>query len=193
MSDKWKDYVLMLIDLQSAFYPEGTQAAFPELPANVERVVATCRTEGIDIIHIRSRFRKDKSDWMPKYKKGNSIPCIEGSEGIKVLPFAKELRGEPVLYKQTFDAFLLPDTAELIQKINKRLVIIAGLVTKTCVFHATLSSSQLFPTGIVEDCCASPNDHEESLQRLDAYVVGRTRSDTILKDCERWREHIMNS
>ena len=190
MTDFWKDYAVLLIDFQKTFYANETRALFPELPGNVERLLATCRGVGIDVIHIRSRFREDRSDWMPKYRVGNSIPCIEGSEGGETLVFAEEREGESVLFKKTFDAFLLPDTVDLIRQMEKRFVLTAGLVTETCLFHSTVSSSQLFLTAVIEDCCASPDNHEDALDRLDFYVVGRTRSDRIVEDCEKWRELI---
>ena len=141
MSARWKEYVVLLVDLQRAFFREGNQAAFPEFPANIQRLLATCRAEGIDLVHVRSRFRRDKSDWMPKFRQRQGIPCIEGSEGEEALPFAAEREGEYVLYKQTFDAFLLPDTPALLRETQKEFVLVAGLVTRICVFHSTVSSS----------------------------------------------------
>jgi nicotinamidase-related amidase len=64
----WSSFALLLIDAQRDFWPEGMAARFPSFPAAVERLLAFCRTEGLEVVHLRAQFRPDMSDWMAPYK-----------------------------------------------------------------------------------------------------------------------------
>ena len=105
----WRQFVLLLIDVQRDFWPEQTAKAFPGFPSNVERLLAYCRSAGLDIVHVRAEFEPDGSDWMAPYRVKGETPCVRGTTGAGVLPCAVERGGEPVLRKRTFDAFLQPD------------------------------------------------------------------------------------
>lgn len=95
---------LLLIDCQRDFWTPEHEAAFPGFPDGVTQLLGLCRREGSEVIHVRSRFAPDGSDWMPPYRHLGSIPCLAGTPGEEVLPFARDIEGERVFLKQTFDA-----------------------------------------------------------------------------------------
>src|SRR5438105_9567641 len=101
----WSPFALLLIDAQHDFWPEPMAARLPLFPANVARLLARCRTEGIDVVHLRSEFLADMSDWMVVHKLRGSTPCIAGTPGSDPLPFALGEAGEKVIVKQSFDGF----------------------------------------------------------------------------------------
>jgi nicotinamidase-related amidase len=142
--------------------------------------VKLCRTEGIQIVHLRASFKRDMSDWMVKYKLRGSIPCVEGTPGVETLPFALEESGEAVLVKQTFDGFQNTSLLEYLRRQGKRFVLTAGLVTSTCVLFTTASAAQNgFLTAVVEDCCADePLAHQETLDRY-RFIFDRTTVEAI--------------
>lgn len=153
MSDT--DRALLLIDCQRDFWTEEHALAFPDFPAKVAELLALCRREGIEVIHVRSRFAPDGSDWMPPYRHLGSIPCIAGSDGEAVLPFAKEREGEPVFYKQTFDALRVPELSRYLEESGKTTVLVAGLETSFCVLLTAASATQAgFWTWVVADAVA---------------------------------------
>lgn len=184
----WAPFALLLIDMQHDFWPADMAEKFPDLPQNCARLLAVCRDQGIDVVHLRARFRADRSDWMPLFKFHGSIPCISGTAGVEPLPFAEEAPGETVIEKQTFDGFLQPDLAAYLQKKNKRVLLTAGLITSVCVFFTSNSAAQSgFLTVVVEDCCADQETHDASLQRLDGFVFGRTRSTRLVDSYPEWK------
>ena len=61
-------FVLLLIDVQKDFWTEEMSKAFPDYQKNVSKLLDSCRQEQIDVVHLRARFRADKSDWMVRYK-----------------------------------------------------------------------------------------------------------------------------
>src|SRR5436190_2148363 len=95
----WTPFALLLIDVQRDFWPDETAQDFPKFPAQVANLLTFCRAEGIDVIHVRSHFNPDMSDWMLRYKLRGRIPCIDGTPGVEILPFALDIPGETVIIK----------------------------------------------------------------------------------------------
>jgi nicotinamidase-related amidase len=184
----WRRFALLLIDVQRDFWPEHMAARFPTFPDNVERLLAFCRAEGLEVIHLRARFRSDRSDWMAAYKLRGRTPCVEGTVGVETLPFAGEHPGESVVVKQTFDGFHTAELAAHLRRTGKRFVFTAGLVTSVCVLFTTASAAQQgFLTAVVEDCCADrPEAHEQTLDRYGGLVFQRTTVDGLAGSHAAW-------
>lgn len=176
----WGQFALLLIDVQRDFWSERVAQGFPHFPANISRLLTFCRSEGIEIVHLRASFAPDMSDWMPMYKLRGRIPCVQGTTGVETLPFAIEKPGETVITKQTFDGFHSPELLPYLRKNEKRFVLTAGLVTSVCVFLTTASATQKgFLTAVIEDCCADrPQMHEHTLETYQ-FMFQRTTLDLI--------------
>jgi nicotinamidase-related amidase len=183
----WGQFALLVIDVQQDFWGEKTAEVTPQFPTNVARLLELCRTEGIEIVHLRASFKPDMSDWMLKYKLSGSIPCVQGTPGIETLPFALEEPGEAVLIKHTFDGFQHPELLQYLRQKEKRFVLTAGLVTSTCVLFTTVSAAQNgFLTAVVEDCCADePLAHQQTLDRY-RFIFERTTVEAIPDQHEEW-------
>ncbi len=186
MKNDWEQFALLLIDVQRDFWPEQMAESFPDFPANVARLLTLCRSEGLEVVHLRASFKPDMSDWMLRYRLRGRIPCVEGTGGEEVLPFAVEEPGELVIIKQTFDGFYAPRLLSYLRGKGKRFLLTAGLITSTCVFLTTASAAQLgFLAAIVEDCCADPSTHEQTLERYQ-FMFDRTSTDAICDHHSRW-------
>lgn len=180
-------FVLLLIDVQKDFWTEEMSRAFPDYQKNVSQLLDYCRREQVEVVHLRARFRADKSDWMAKYKLLDQIPCIEGTDGAEVFPFATEAPGEKVIIKQTFDGFHNPELQSYLTENKKRFILMAGLVTSVCVLLTAASAAQRgYLVGIVEDCCGDePEAHRQMLERY-PFIFSRTTVDHIPNDLEKW-------
>jgi nicotinamidase-related amidase len=64
----WSQFALLPVDVQRSFWPGGGRPDFPDFAANVARLLVLRRGEGLEVIHVRSRFKPDKSDWMLMYR-----------------------------------------------------------------------------------------------------------------------------
>ena len=186
----WSHFALLLVDVQQSFWPEGGKPDFPDFPANVARLLALCRTEGLEVIHVRSRFKRDKSDWMLMYRLRVPVsqhPCVVGQGGEEPVSFAAAEPGELVVTKQTFDALHTPDLVSYLRENDKRVLLVAGLVTSICVFFTAASAAQLgFLAAVVEDCCADrPEQHERTLDEYQ-FIFNRTTTDTIREQYANW-------
>jgi nicotinamidase-related amidase len=186
----WSHFALLLIDVQQSFWPVRGRPDFPDFPANVARLLALCRTEGVEVIHVRSRFKPDKSDWMLMYRLRVPVshhPCVAGQEGEKPLSFAAREPGELVVFKQTFDALHTPNLVSYLRENDKRVLLVAGLLTSVCVLFTAASAAQLgFLATVVEDCCADhPEKHERTLDEYQ-FMFDRTTTDAIREQHSNW-------
>jgi nicotinamidase-related amidase/SAM-dependent methyltransferase len=185
---EWSRFALVVIDLQHDFWPAPLAAQFPDLPANLERLLARCRAEGVEVVHVRSSFRTDSTDWMVAARLRGFAPCVEGTPGAKPLPFAREAPGETVVVKQTYDAFQSGELAAHLRAGGKRFVLTAGLLTSVCVLFSTASAAQQgFLAAVVEDCCAAGREaHEQALRRYSGLLFDRTTVDALAEHHRAW-------
>lgn len=183
----WEAFALLLIDVQYDFWPMEVAEHFPEFPTQVAKLLEFCRTEGLEVIHLRASFQPDMSDWMTKYKLRGRIPCIAGTPGIDTLPFAVEATGETVITKHTFDGFLAPALLPHLRQRGKRFLLTAGLITSTCVLFTTTSAAQSgFLAAVVEDCAADyPDAHQHTLDNY-RFVFDRTTVKAIPEQYAEW-------
>lgn len=184
---KWDPLALLLIDVQKDFWTEEMSNAFPDYGKRISKLLELCRHEQIDVVHLQAGFRADKSDWMVKYKFRDWIPCVEGTEGAEVFPFAKEAPGEKVIIKRTFDGFLNPELQSYLLKTGKRFILVAGLVTSVCVLLTAASAAQHgYLVALVEDCCADePAAHEQTLGGY-PFIFDRVKVGQVTAAQEKW-------
>ncbi len=89
---KPEQIALVLIDIQKDFWePMSSDQTFKAFPENVAKLLSISREKGYNIIHVRSVFQPDRSDWMLFYRPEGrgQIPCIAGTEGTEFTEFAK--------------------------------------------------------------------------------------------------------
>jgi nicotinamidase-related amidase len=183
----WKRYALVLVDLQHDFWSEDVAATAPELPDRVSSLLAFARAERLTVVHVRARFRPDGGDWMARYRLRGRIPCIDGTPGVAVLPFAAELPGEPVVIKQSFDGFLGTDLDEVLAGRGIRAVLVAGLVTSTCVLFTAASAMQRgYRVSVVADCCSDREDVHHATLATYPFVFDIVRADQITDRRSGW-------
>ena len=186
-STNWNSFALLLIDVQKDFWKDNMSQTFADYEKNVRRLLHVCRHEGIDVVHLRARFQQDESDWMVKYKSFDRIPCIEGTRGVEIFPFAEDYPGGFVIFKQTFDGFHKPALPAYLEKNQKRYLLVAGLITSVCVLLTAATAAQRgYLVGVVEDCCAdSPEAHEQVLQGY-PFIFDRVSVNQITSCHDMW-------
>jgi nicotinamidase-related amidase len=192
-TSRWNDYALILVDVQRDFWSEEVASSAPGFLERIETLLSTCRDLGIEIVHVHAGFQPDMSDWITRYRLRGRIPCVVGTEGAQPLPVARPRAGEPLVVKQSFDAFLGTDLDDLLRGSGKRFVLVAGLVTSTCVLLTAATATQLgYLAAVVEDCCADRQPfHDQVLRTYHPFMFGITRSDRLARDRPVWEEQLM--
>jgi nicotinamidase-related amidase len=186
-ASSWSRHALVLVDLQNDFWSADAESTAPELPDRVAKLLAYARSEGLTVVHVRARFRPDGSDWMARYRLRGWIPCIEGTPGADTLPFAVELPDEPVVVKHSFDGFLGTDLDEVLASRGIRGLLIAGLVTSTCVlFTASTATQRGYLVSVVADCCSDRAESHHATLAAYPFVFDTVRSDQIAERRAAW-------
>ena len=181
------DIALILIDIQKDFWiPLKKFHQFLDFPNKIANLLKEGRKKGFLIIHIKSVFQPDQSDWMLFYKPEGrgAIPCIKGSEGSNFTSFAYPKPFEKIIIKQTFDAFANTNLEDYLKKNKIKSVLVAGLETSVCVLFTATSAynRQLLPL-VVEDACAdTPKRHETAIQMYIDLCFKTTTTQQIVKD-----------
>lgn len=188
---QWDSFALVLIDVQKDFWTDGMPIAFPDFESNVASLLSLCRSKGIDVVHLRAQFKKNKSDWMARYRLGDEIPCIEGRAGARVFEYAAAQGNEPVFIKQTFDGFLTDELQAWLSDNGKQYLLMAGLVTSVCVLLTAAAASQRgYLVSVVEDCCADkPEAHVHTLEGY-PFVFEVTTLDDIVASRDNWQSQL---
>lgn len=183
----WSRYALVIVDMQSDFWSAAVAATVPELPDRVAALLAWARAEGPTVVHLRARFRPDRRDWMARYRLRNWTPCIDGTPGVETLPFAAEWSGEPVITKQSFDGFLGTDLDEVLAGRGIRGLLVAGLVTSTCVlFTASTATQRGYLVSVVSDCCSDRAELHHATLAAYPFIFGTVRSNEIAQRRAGW-------
>jgi nicotinamidase-related amidase len=176
----WDRHALVLIDLQHDFWSAEVQATAPDLPERVAALLARARAEALTVVHVRARFAPDGSDWMARYRLRGTIPCVDGTPGVECLPCAAALPGEPVVTKHSFDGFLGTDLDEVLAARGIESLLVAGLVTSTCVLFTAASATQRgYLVSVLTDCCSDRAEAHEATLAAYPFVFDTVRSDQI--------------
>jgi len=185
-------FALLLVDVQKDFWPDKLAELYPDFPQNVSNLLSLCRENGIEVVHLRAKFKEDMSDWMPRYRIRGRIPCVEGTDGVEVLPFAKEEPREKIFTKQTFDGFHNLALFDYLRDQRKNILLVAGLVTSTCVLFTASSATQLgFLSAVVSDCCADePAIHKTILERYQ-FIFDAVEMKEIFENVSRWNKALI--
>jgi len=171
---------LLLVDVQRDFLSPGLAELGAGYPDRVSRLLELVRTAGLLVVHVHSFFAPNQSDWMRRYRGRGRIPCVRGTEGAEVVPETLPVDGEQVVEKQSFDAFLRTDLHERLRGADVEVLLVAGLVTSTCVLFSATSAMQLgYQVAVVEAVADQPSVHERVLAEY-PFVFDRVTIDSSL-------------
>jgi nicotinamidase-related amidase len=133
----------------------------------VDALLSEARSRGLTVVHVRSAFDPDRSNWMLFYRPEGrgEIPCITGTEGTRIEGFAAPLPGEKTVKKETFDGFVGTDLAEFLAKRGVKGALISGLETSVCVLFTATSAylRRIVPLVVTDACADEPSRHEAAL------------------------------
>lgn len=147
---------LILVDMQRDWFSgsEEVRSAFPQLPANVEELLAVFRERNTPVVHVRAKYDCPvRSSHMGFFKLLN--PEKPSVVALDAEPCALELPGEMIVFKPTFDGFHNTNLHAELQRLGVRRVYVAGLVTAACVLNTCFGAFRHgYETILVTDCTA---------------------------------------
>jgi nicotinamidase-related amidase len=135
---------LLVIDMQRAIDDPTWAAAGPRnnplAEANVARLLATWRTRGWPIIHIRHDSREPGSTFCP------------GGPGAAFKSEAMPIAGEAILSKHTASAFLFTDLEAMLRERRIGALVVAGVITNNSIESTVRMAAEIgFDVTVAED------------------------------------------
>eukprot|EP00411_Alexandrium_monilatum_P021297 CAMPEP_0175220126 /NCGR_PEP_ID=MMETSP0093-20121207/19623_1 /TAXON_ID=311494 /ORGANISM="Alexandrium monilatum, Strain CCMP3105" /LENGTH=267 /DNA_ID=CAMNT_0016513623 /DNA_START=19 /DNA_END=822 /DNA_ORIENTATION=+ len=159
----WDDFCLVLVHLQRDRYSHNValQWAVPDLGPRVAELVALCRTQGVEVLHLRDGSAPQRSPWYRFWLRMN--PGGDASaDPTAAEVFAAERPGEKVFVSSGYDAVGVDSGLEpYVHSRGRSVVFICGLTT-SCAVHANALGFFLrgYETFVVGDCCG---DHSRKM------------------------------
>ena len=194
-SNKISNTALLLIDMQPEWYSQShISKLFPKLPETIANLLRVCRrVSNVEVIHIRAVYSKSNDNingenwnkWTDWFKELNpdKQTKVDGSDEVET--FAKEITGERLFLKPTFDAFNGTDLHKYLKEKKIDRILAAGLLTSVCV-QATISSafSRGYKVDLIEDCCGdrSIERHEAALLLYGNYMYRVLTTNDIMSE-----------
>jgi nicotinamidase-related amidase len=155
-----------------------------EITPNLQRLLAFCRSGGVEVIHVRIAFRTTttrdgKRGLLGRLQETPLVPFdFEIIDGIRPLPH------EIVLDKTSVSTFNSTPIDQILRNMGRDRVWTAGCVTEGCVELTTRDAADRgYHTTIVTDCCASSTHvaHDDAVQRItDGNVIRGSTVDHLL-------------
>ena len=112
----------------------------------VEELLSFARSRNLMVIHVRADYSPEKSPWFPRWDEMNRLSG-KGTMGVvspdDVCSFAKELEGEHIIAKPTFDGFLNTSLESLLKDNGITEILVGGIVTSCCVLLTAVRSLYL--------------------------------------------------
>jgi len=177
---------LLLIDVQKDFYTsnEAIGKSFPHFATNITNILTQSREMGIEIVHVRAVYDKDRSDWFSYW----NILSPDRARSINETPepFAEAIEGEKIIIKHSFDAFHNTELESYLKSRGKKILIICGLVTSCCVLFTTSGAFMRgFLTCVVEDCCGDRTiEKHDNTFNMFGYLFTRSSLSQLKETCD---------
>jgi nicotinamidase-related amidase len=186
-----KSTVLVVVDMENEFCkPSGSCYIGPPVSQVISNLAALgkrCRGSGVPVIYVRSvRFPED----LDFTRFGRDLYLIEGTDGPVIVPELAPKPGEPIVEKHTHDCFYNTTMDGVLKEKGitsaTHKVIVTGVMSNVCVYHAVLGFHvRHYYTIVPLDCMIGAPWAEELLinqftSRAYKYNVTLTTSDRIV-------------
>ena len=165
---------LLIIDMQELFRPMTTSAL-----GNIQTLIAHFKIHSLPLIftqhgHSDTELSHPARNQLVR-KWGRSGSIATGSKDWELLPeIAREAEGQPVVAKNTYDAFIDTELECMLRTRRVEKVVVCGVMTDCCCDTTARSAfNRGFETWLVDDACGSANErqHEAGLQGF-GYAFG---------------------
>ena len=131
---------IIIIDLQKYFYKLATPKFENKINPNIEKLLQFAREEKIKIIHVKTVYKKDKSNWPEAYKTRDAMWCMENTEDCEIIPSALPQENETVIIKKRFSSFYETELDQVLQQNKINTLFIAGFSGDVCVRMTTMDA-----------------------------------------------------
>ena len=171
---------IIIIDLQKYFYNLATPKFENKINPNIKKLLEIAREEKIKIIHIKTIYTKDKSNWPEAYKFRDEMWCMENTEDCEIIPSALPKENETVIIKKRFSSFYETELDEVLQQDKIDTLFIAGFSGDVCVRMTTMDAfNRGYNLFWISDCIDSLF---EDYKKSEEYIQNLTKLKVVTID-----------
>jgi len=157
---------LLLVDLQNDFVVGRGDSCVLNVMSAMENLLQRFRERGLPVFHVHTLVKADGSDCMPHWKLGNSLQCVEGTQGASPWSSFGPMEGEFVIRKRFFSGFESGELHRALKAQGIDCVVLMGCFTHACIRATAMDAYALgYMVRIAGDCVASPETAHALLSR----------------------------
>ena len=166
---------LLIIDMQYDFLAEGAPVfciGGLEMIPRVKQLAEACRKQNIPVIYTREVHHPSGVDMGRELDGNEPDHCLDGSKGAEIHQDLKPQKGDYLVNKVRYDAFLGTELSLLLNGLGVfpgHTLIICGVASNVCVHYTSAGAHQRdYRIKVVEDCCAgsSREEHEAAMRQV---------------------------
>lgn len=171
---------LLIIDVINDLEFPGAEKVYPWAMKMATRLTAfrvKAHRAGVPVIYANDNYGYWRNDPDDLYKH-----CMRpGARGRELSRRMKPARQDYLILKPRHSAFFATPLQPLLQHLQVKQLILAGLATNLCVlFTAHDAHMHEYPITVLSDCCAaeSDSDHDMALSQLKEFCAARVQLST---------------
>ncbi len=159
--------VLLVIDMMNDFVQKGAPLYVPRVRRiipHIKRRITRARREGIPIIHICDKHRKDDPEF-------NMWPthAVNGTSGSEIIDELKPRSKDYIIDKTTYSAFYRSKLEKLLKRLKTKKIVITGVCTEICVLYTAVDAFMRgYQVQVPDNCVAglTEPDHRFALKQI---------------------------
>lgn len=168
--------VLLVIDVQNDYFPEGS---FPLWNAdgvlrNIELAIARAGANKIPVVIVQHVVAGGP---------GKAPFFNEGTPGAEVHPrVLAAAPGAPIVVKRFADSFVGTALQETLARLGADELLVCGMMTQNCVTHTAISkSAENYEVSVLTDCCTTVTEllHNIALHALSTRLTLAPAGDAL--------------
>jgi nicotinamidase-related amidase len=156
---------LLLIDIQNYFQSRDSVKFDKKIIPNTIEMLSIARKTEIAIIHIVTKYKRDKSNWPEAHKSMDTIWCLEGTDDSAIIKDLGPSASETLIEKSRFTCFYRTGLVEILKCLAVNTLFIAGYAADVCVRFSTMDAyNEGYRIYWLTDCMDSAfEEYEKSL------------------------------
>jgi nicotinamidase-related amidase len=151
---------------------------------NIQKVMAACRTAGIEVIHVRiAGYTNDGRDAPPGMRRPGHPPRFDKKEA-QILDEIAPVEDEIVISKTTTSAFTSSNIDFVLKNLGVENLFVCGVVTNGCVsITAKDADDRGYHVILVGDCCTANSEkaHLDALEQMNQYRMRAKDSTEVIE------------
>ncbi len=166
-----KGEALLVIDMLNDFVKEGAPLEVPaarKIIPSIKQKIQWARENEVSVIYICDSHRTQDLEfkWWPSH-------AVEGTPGACVVAEISPEKGDFIIKKRRYSAFLGTELDILLRELNIRTLHLTGILTNVCVLYTACDAvMRNYEVIVYSNCVASisSEDHQFALRQMKNFL-----------------------